>query len=62
MVNASVDAVDKGKRAENGFKKEAWKSVNDAISKEFPSITFTMKSIKSKETEMKNAFWEFQNC
>jgi hypothetical protein len=32
LVNSLVMAVDSGKRAENRFKKEAWKDVHAALS------------------------------
>jgi hypothetical protein len=62
LVNALVDAVDKGKRAENGFTKEAWTAVYDALCEEFSAINFTMMAIKSREAKIKKGFWEFQNC
>ncbi len=62
LVNALVKAVDDGKRAENGFKKDAWMDVQKALQKEIPDLSIAISQIKSKDAELKKMFWEFQNC
>jgi hypothetical protein len=53
LVNSLVKAVDEGKRAENGFKKEAWTAVHRTFGKKFSTFTFNLPAIESKDTDDK---------
>ena len=54
LVSTMVDQVRSGKRAENGFKKEAWVSSVDQVklATKFPDLV-TMKKIKDKLDNLK---------
>ncbi len=60
LIDRLLITVQKGKRAENGFKKEAWTDVLLAMREKFTTTRFEVKQLKSKTDQLKKKYTIFQ--
>jgi hypothetical protein len=55
-------AVAQGKRADGGFKKEAWENVLRALRRQYPNTTFEQCQVKTKTDHVRWKYRAIQRC